>query len=172
MTAEEQFDRRMALVEEAIRDHGSYLLNYIYSFTNQWQDAEDIHTALFVYVLNNTPEDKINHLGTLLVKARFLCIDHYRKKQRNLETPMAELPEIASKNLTHIPDDPELQHRFFTKYDVDLTEDQKNALWLYGYHGYTLKEVAEQMGKPTSTIGDWIAKVRKLIAELINQKAS
>jgi RNA polymerase sigma factor (sigma-70 family) len=173
-TAEAAFERRMAAIRQAVDDYHSYLLDYLFRLTRQWQDAENLAQDLWRHVLHHFDEDKIHCLPLLRRKAYQLFIDHYRRLVRRGEVFSDSPPEVVETRTASAEDDDEagLQQRFWSEYpDIDLSEPQKEALWLYARYGYTFKEIEQKLGTPASTIGDWIALARKKLAEAINKEA-
>lgn len=62
-----------------------------------------------------------------------------------------------------------LQKKFWSEYPgIDLTEPQKQALWLHARYGFTHKEVGQKLNIPPSTVGDWIILARKKLTETLN----
>lgn len=175
MATDGEFDRRLALVEQAIDRYGGYLQGYLFDLTKQWQDAEDLLSQLFVHVLHRFPEERIMQVGVLRRKAYQLFVDYWRKKQRSVPTVDEESGhEQPAANVAPEPQTEEeeaaFKARFFSDYDVGLSEAQKEALWLHARYGYTHVEISKQLGVPSSTIGDWIKHARKRIAERINDE--
>lgn len=175
-TAEAAFERRLATVTQAVDDYHTYLLNYLYRMTHQWQDAENLMQDLWRHVLMNFDEDKIQCLPLLRRKAYQLFIDHYRRQVRRGEILSDELPEVpVSGARASITDDDEagLKKKFWADYPkINLTGQQKDALWLHARYGFTFKEIEKQLGVPASTVGDWITLGRKKLAEAINNEAN
>jgi RNA polymerase sigma factor (sigma-70 family) len=174
-TAEAVFERRVAAVSQAVDDYHTYLLNYLFSLTRQWQDAENLLQDLWRYVLLNFDEDKIHALPLLRRKAYQLFIDHYRRQVRRGEVLSDEIPEVPVQqpNFAPFTEDGEaaLREKFWSEYPgIDLTEKQKEVLWLHARYGFTFKEVADRMGEAASTVGDWVALARKKLAEMINNE--
>lgn len=172
---EAAFERRLAAVTQAVDDYHTYLLYYLEGLTRQHQDAENLAQDLWQHVLLRFDEDKIRCLPLLRRKAYQLFIDHYRRQVRRGEVLTDELPEIPAPQTDYFPgteeDEPNLRARFWSEYPtVDLTESQKEALWLHARYGFTYRKIAEQLNVPLSTVGDWIALGRKKIAAVINQE--
>jgi RNA polymerase sigma factor (sigma-70 family) len=175
--AEAAFERRMAAVTEAVGKYHAYLLDYLYRMTRQRQDAENLLQDLWRHVLLNFDEDKIGALPLLRRKAYQLFIDHYRRQVRRGETLSEEPPEVAVQgtNFSAFTEAEEiaLRKKFWSEYPtVELTSEQKEALWLHARYGFTYKEIEQRLGFPSSTIGDWIALGRKKLAEAINNETT
>ncbi|BCX48597.1 hypothetical protein HAHE_25050 [Haloferula helveola] len=166
------FDEKMEMVERSIEAHGSYLLNFLHSLTRNRQDAENLHSDLWVYVLHRFSPDRIGDIAALRRKARHLFIDHYRKLRRDPLAFVEDTPESGSGSGISEPfterEQAEFRRRFFTEFPVCLPPEHEEALWLHAWCGHTFQEVAGIMGKPASTVGDWIAGARQAFADHLN----
>lgn len=175
MSKNDEFDRRLKLVEQSVERYGKYLTNYLYGLTKQWHDAESLCNDLFICALHKFPEDKILNIGLLRFRARQLFYDYWRKRRRMNQSVISveEPPEMEYLNPPEEELNPEqdskFKERFFSEYPVEIPTLHKDALWLHARHGYTYKEISEILGQPASTIGDWITRSRKLFADYINQ---
>jgi RNA polymerase sigma factor (sigma-70 family) len=172
-TPKASFEERVELVTESVDLYHKYLLHFVFSMTNQWQDAENIVQELWKFVMVYFKDEHIKHLPRLRLKAKHLFIDHYREKQRKPAIPTDQLPEHHSlKTAPEAFTDAEesnLKEVFFEQYPgIELSEAQKEVIWLHGRYGYTHKQIAKRTGVPASTVGDWIKLARKRIAEHIN----
>ena len=171
MSTEDDFNRRLSLVETAFDKYGAYLRSYLSGLAGHY-DGEELFDDLFLFALNRFPEDKINNLSALRRKAYQLFVDRWRKQRRNPVTAVEELPEIAIPAMTPEPfteeEDAAFMKQFFSEFNVDLTEGQKTALWLHARHGYTFVECGKLMNIAPSTIGDWIKNAKIAFAEALN----
>lgn len=169
----QNFDARLKLVEQAIDEHGSYLLSYLKGLTKQKEDAEELFDDLWIWVLNKLPEDRIFHVGVLRRKAYQLFVDRWRKQKRNPVIVVEDLPDASSPDssgeaLTDA-EEQRFRARFFAEYDVDLTKQQKDVLWLSARMGYTHREISDIVGVPASTVGDCLLKCRQVFADYLNE---
>jgi RNA polymerase sigma factor (sigma-70 family) len=174
-SAEAAFERRLAAVTRAVGDYHPYLLSYLHGLTRQWQDAENLLQDLWRHVLLRFDEDKIHSLPLLRSKAYQLFIDYYRRQKRRGEILTDELPETPAPPRFFVSEgkagEAALRARFWSEYPgLDVTEDQKEALWLHARYGFTFREIAARLDVPTSTIGDWVALYRKKLSEAINHQ--
>jgi DNA-directed RNA polymerase specialized sigma24 family protein len=173
--ADAAFERRVAAVSHAVDDYHRYLLDYLYRLTRQWQDAENLLQDLWRHVLIHFKEEQIHTLPLLRRKAYQLFVDHYRRQVRRGEVLSDELPEVPSEGakLAAFTDEGEaaLREKFWAEYPgLDLTDAQKEALWLHARYGFTFKEIESRTDVPASTVGDWIALARKKLAAVINNE--
>lgn len=174
MKSEPSFEEKMEMVERAIDAHGSYLLHYLQSLTKNRHDAENLHSELFVHVLHRFRPEKIGHIGMLRRKAYQLFVDHYRKRRRDPVAVLEDPPEESCGSCREPYTEAEQENfrrRFFTDYPVAIPPEHEEALWLHAWCGHTFQEVATIMGKPSSTIGDWISGARQAFADFLNTNA-
>lgn len=171
--ADAAFARRMEAVTASVNDFHTYLLDYLHRLTGQWQDAENLAQDLWRYVLLHFEESQIHALPLLRRKAYQLFIDHYRRQTRRgevLSDELAETPAPPPANDFTDANETALRERFWSEYPgIELTDAQKEALWLHARYGFTCKEIEELMSVPASTVGDWLMLGRKRLAERINQ---
>lgn len=172
--AEAQFERRMERVMTAVDLHHAHLLDYLFQLTRHRQDSEDLAQELWRYVLHNFPEEKITALSLLRRKAYQLFVDHYRAAKRRPEVPLEEVhdrPVYVSREAAFSDaEEGRMKTSFWLEFHgIDLTEAQKEVLWLHGRYGFTYQEIAAQTGVPSSTVGDWIALGRERLMNYLNQ---
>lgn len=171
---DDAFERRMRAVGQSVDDYHAYLVDYLYRLTGQWQDAENLAQDLWRYVIVHFDEDGIRSLPLLRRKAYQLFIDHYRRLTRRGEILSDNLPETpAPQTPNDFTDEGEtaLRERFWSDYPgIELTDAQKEALWLHARYGFTCKEIEAILSVPSSTVGDWIKLGRARLAERINRE--
>lgn len=170
------FERRLAAVTASVDDFHTYLVEYVHGMTRQHQDAENIVQDLWRHVLLHFDEAHLHCLPLLRRKAYQLFVDHYRKQKRRGEVILDEAPELPARTVDFAAataeEEQALKTRFWREYPtVDLTDQQKDVLWMSARYGFTYKEIEERVGVPASTVGDWIALGRKKLAEIINTEA-
>lgn len=159
MTRERAFD-------DAFARHGEAVVRYLRKHCDDFALVQDLAQQLWCYVWTKFSVDSFRNFGLLKRKAYGLLIDELRKRNvRSFAEPMASHPEVhtlvAERTFT-ATDEALLEERFWEEFpDVDLTADQKRAFVLYKLHEYTLAEVAQMMGKPLSTVADWMEIVRR-----------
>jgi len=165
----------MRLVNRAIDAYGTSLLNYAHSLCrNNNVDADALFDDLFIYALKKFPEDKFMAYGFYRLKLYQLFVDRWRSERRRLDQPVAELPDReqpSSKEIVSEDAEIALRNRFFEDYPVDLTEIQKEALFLWARYGFTHQEIGEKLNIPRSTVADHIRIGRAAIVEYVNNQA-
>lgn len=168
------FDERMAALEDAIDRHHVYLERYLSGLTRNHADAEDILSRLWVHVLHKFKDDQIGNLPLLRRKSYQLFVDHYRAKMRDNAriTSVETLPEPGIEHLGKeaygSAEEAALKENFWNEYPVALTPEQKEVIWLSARYGFTIEEIARRMNLPHSTIGDWLQRGRRMLADYLN----
>jgi len=165
------YDRRAELLRQAVGQFHTMLVRYAYSYTRHWQDAENIVQELWKYAIVYLPEEKMNELALLRWKVQQLFKDHYRAAQRRPAIVTDELPERPDTRHQGVESsEAALKEQFFEQFhDLPLRDDQRDVFWLHARYGFTYQEIAEKTGKAVSTIGDWVALARKVIAEQLSE---
>ncbi len=164
------FYRRVELVESSFDLYHSYLQDYLFSLTRQWQDAENLAQDLWRHALLHLPESHIPQLGILRRKAYQLFVDRYRMLVRRKETLTDEVPETGGISGAPEPftesEEADLERRFWSELgDIGLDEAQRNVVWQHCRFQYTFQELSELTGTPKSTISDWVKLGRMKIRE-------
>lgn len=167
---------RERLLEVAIDQHGSYFLWYFESLCGDAHLAEDLFQQLWIHVHQKFPLAKYDQFGLLRFKAYQLYVDDARKRGvRSFVQPTDELPERLSESITTEAateeEEKAFKQKFWSQFEkVDLSENQREAFWMAERQGYTVKEIAEHMKKPTSTVHDWIKSVKTKCAAYLNEE--
>lgn len=174
-TGEVVFQQRLDKVMASVDLYHAHLQDYLFRLTRQWQDAEDILQELWRYVLLYFPEEKIESLSLLRRKAYQLFVDHYRAAKRRQEILTDELPELpvnaASQLSFSEANEAELRERFWREFHgIKLSDAQKDVLWHHARYGRTYQEIERELGVPASTVGDWVALGRELLADYLSNQ--
>lgn len=170
----DEFLKRKALIMEAVDLYQVSLRNYVHSMTRNFHDAENIMQELWVFVFRHFSEADITNFNFLRRKAYQLYVDHWRRKKRKAETDLEEIEYTLEtppydESLTE-EDEKRFKEKFWSGFPhVDLTNEQKDALWLKARFGYTIEEISEMTGKPSSTIGDWIKRSRSELKKYLSR---
>lgn len=173
--AEAVFARRLELVSEAVDLYHEYLQGYLYRLTSQWQDAENLLQDLWQHVLLHFPEGHIRQLGILRRKAWQIFVDFHRSRKRRGEVLAEEMPEPETSTVSQEAytqaEEKALRSSFWNGFPgIDLTDQQKEAVWMHARYGFTYKEIEERLGVPSSTVCDWVALARERLAGSLNEQ--
>lgn len=149
---EADLDRRAQLLTQAAKQHHLSLLHFVPGMTRQWQDAENIVQDLWRYVLIYFPEENITKKRVLFSKARSLVIDHVRASKRKPAINGEEFTEFhaakQSQETATSAEKERLKQSFFADYPgLQLSEDQRQVLWLHARYGFTYTEISTTTGR-------------------------
>lgn len=152
MTAALKFE---ILVEPHLRDLRVYCQ---YLARSKW-DAEDLYQEAlmksFVAFRNSEPERMAKSF--LFKAAKQLWIDDYRRKKRKREAP-AEFPDTPVSD----PDYPEI--RGMVEWLAGGVSERNLEMWLLSeYFGYTMRDIADQLGTTVQTVKSSLFRTRRFM---------
>ena len=155
-----------ALIEQAKSDHDAFgqlyeryaqrIYQYIYYRTSSEADAEDLAAKTFMRAWQHmaTYDDRGVPFSAWLYRiAHNLVIDHYRRRGRDSQVPIDDLPMLPS----HSEDPEQAAERALTAEALRLainrlTEEQAQVVTLRFLEGLSITEVAGSMGKTEGAI--------------------
>lgn len=130
--------------------------------------AEDLLAETYVKFLNNLTKLRKNKnpLGYLLVTARNLALDYFKKENRVTHIEDYSYESEIGASVTETYDDSE---RLLARMEQLLSEDEYQIVVLYVLSELTHKEIAEHLNKPLGTV-TWsyknaIAKLKKGLSD-------
>lgn len=125
--------------------------------TRSIADAEDITQEVFLRLLECRKVFRDSeHVKAWLIRVTInLCKNHIRDRSR--ETLVPDAPQQSEAAQTH------------TVLDAvrALPEDQRNAVYLHYYEGYTAREIAAILGSTTNTVLSRLRRAREALRETI-----
>lgn len=173
-----------SLFHEILEKHSKPLLNFIYRFTLNREDAEDLCQEVFLRVYQNAgrikPEAKF--LTILYKIASNLCIDSSRRnKTKNSRLPLssldAEPAEEAGSLERRIPGDKALQPETMAENREkeqkihlalqSLPESQRLALVLKTYEDKSYREIAEIMETTVPAVESLLFRARESLKKIL-----
>ncbi|MBT8036668.1 MAG: sigma-70 family RNA polymerase sigma factor [Verrucomicrobiae bacterium] len=163
--------RKEAKIVEAKAKHENYLLNFARSLTsNNKVQAEDVVQLVWVNLLNNPKGADYLDLPCLINNVRWRFGDLQRREGKYVEykegvnndsCPTYEQhssPKIYGEHHS----EQEQKNNFWEMFPtIELTEKQKEVVWLRIYHKYSFKQISDIAGIPKATAHDWIIFCRK-----------
>lgn len=172
-TGEAIMAAREQAVEKAVDAYGLVLFNYARRLIRDHHLAEDMLQSLWLSVLERFPLEGIMQIGMLKRRLRQIVIDRIRLKVPQIEEPFEcganDVPDRRVYEPLSATEESCLKELFWRNFqDVQLHGYEKDAFLLKARYGYTIKEVAEHLKAPTSTVSDWIQKVRRVCADSLN----
>jgi len=167
--------------KELMLDHQDRVLNIIFRFLNNKEDAEDVAQEVFVAVYQNLPTFQGNaQLSTWIHRiAVNKSMDFLRKRNRKKRLGQIKqivgLNDIEEKFAAPTSSNPHLilknkERARILKQAVDsLTKKQRTAIVLNKYEGFSYQEVAEIMQTTLSAVESLIHKgMKNLRKKLFN----
>ena len=128
-------------------------------------DAEDVVQDVFLKLLKQKDKcfNDYEHLKSWLIRVTInQCLDYKKSFFRKNTVPLENF---------EIPYEPE--ERGIMEELYQLPKDYRNILYLYYYEEYTIKEIAEILGKKQNTVNSKLTRGRrrlKKIMEVDNEK--
>lgn len=168
---------RLTAFEESFKaNHESikgWLLSNKKGLIRNIQDAENVMQQLWIYAAETYTTSDMGVKKMLYNKAGLLASDYSRKRNRKPESLFTDLTQHEDGKIKEFSPDripsKGISPRKYTREDlwskyseIDLTDVQKEVIWLYGHEGLTFIEIEEKTGVKKSTACDWIKKSRKL----------
>lgn len=156
-----------------VLEHQDRVLNIIFRFLNNNEDAEDVAQEVFVAVYQNLPAFQGNaQLSTWIHRiAVNKSLDFLRKRNRKKRfgqiQQLVRLNDIEEKYFAPISSNPHLileskERALILKQTVDtLSKKQRTAVILNKYEGFSYQEVAEIMQTTLSAVESLIHKGMK-----------
>ena len=125
-------------------------------------DAEDAVQTVFRKLLEygRTLQGPEHEKAWLIVTARNECKNQLRHWWRTRRADESELDRLSWEQRS----DGELWELILT-----LPEQEKMALYLHYYQGYSTGETAELMGKKPSTVRSWLCRARRKLKDLLEE---
>lgn len=123
-----------------------------FSFMKNKADTEDMVQDTFLRLMKSGPEfqSEKHEKAWLIVTAANLCKDSLRKAWRKNES-IDDLPEMAGEDSLHNP---------VLDAILTLPRDQKLAVFLYYYEGYSTAEIAKILGCRQGTVRSRLHRAR------------
>ena len=159
--------------KELVLDHQDRVLNIIFRFLNNKEDAEDVAQEVFVAVYQNLPTFQGNaQLSTWIHRITVnKSLDFLRKRNRKKRLGQIKqilgLNDIEKKIVDPATSNPQSimekeERAFILKQAVDsLSKKQRIAITLNKYEGFSYQEVAEIMQTTLSAVESLIHKGMK-----------
>ncbi|WP_309385635.1 RNA polymerase sigma factor [Cerasicoccus frondis] len=172
-----EFDTRVDLVMQAVDLHQTHLLHYLTGLTRNYHDAEDLLQSLWNHVLLHFKERDILSLPILRRKAYQHFVDAYRSKVRRPEDIREDYagiePVARPREAYSDAEEAQLKANFWSELSgIDLTDQQKECLWLHARFSYSYSEIADRLGIGKSTVGDAITIARDKIKQAFEHQNS
>ncbi len=148
-------------IEEVVKKYSNMVLQIAYQKTFNMSDAEDITQEVFIKLIDN--KEKIQndeHLKAWLIRVTSNLSNDYNKSFWNKKT--GELEE----NQNIMKDE-----------DIGVFEEIKklkppvyrDIVYMYFYHGYKIKEIAEILNMNINTVSSALTRAKKKLKDILGE---
>ena len=153
-------DREIVRIVETYSD---MLMRIALNRVNSIAEAEDVVQATFERLIRRQPrfETREHEKAWLIKTAIRICIDEARRASRRTSVPLNE--EIAAAYSEESFELLETVRR--------LPEHDRDAVYLYYYEEYTIKEIAKLLGEREGTIRSRLSRARKKLRAIMEGDA-
>lgn len=130
-----------------------------YSFMRNKADTEDLVQETFLKLLSTgkTFENERHEKAWLIVTASNLCKDSLKKWWRKHEN-IEDFHHLAAE---------ERQEDGILEAILQLSDDYKDAVYMYYYEGFTTAEIAEHLDCPEATVRSRLLRAKKKLQILL-----
>ena len=162
--------------EELVRRHRRRVFNIAYQFVARYDIAEDLTQELFIKIYGALDRfDRERHFVSWLTRiTRNLCIDNYRRRQRERELHSSQDIDIAT--IESPRRDPyhyvraQEKAEFLRRGLAELSSDLRKAVVLRDLQGYTYDEIATTLGIPEGTVKSRINRGRHELSRVLKDR--
>lgn len=136
--------------------HVDTVYRVCYSFLKNPSDTEDAVQSTFVQLMTHPVafRDEKHERAWLIVTASNLCkntLKHWWRRREDLDA------------CVQLPADTRDEDRQVLEAVFALPDRYKTAIYLYYFEGYQAQEIAQMLGKPSSTIRNYLTQGRRLL---------
>lgn len=150
----DQSSRPVELVEEAMTRHKDKVYRTALAIMQNATDAEDVFQDVFLKLHEKQPHfESVEHEAAWLIRVTVnRCKSMLRSSERKLTEPLLE----------SFPAQTEAQHGLIELVS-SLPPKYRTAIHLFYYEGYSIREIAEITKHKASTIGNHLARARRIL---------
>lgn len=146
-----QFER--AEVERLVHTYSDLILRLSYTYLKSTQDAEDICQSVFLKLLTSGKqfESPAHEKAWIIRAAANACKDVLRSAHRRRTVGLEVVAEATA---------PAAPTSEVMDAVMKLPEKYREAIYLYYYEGYTVREIAAMLGRSEATINAHLSRGR------------
>ena len=141
----------------AFRKYGDTVLRAAYACCGNYSEAEDITQDVFL-ILHSNPQDfeSDEHMKAWLLRAAINKCKNYKKSFRVSRTD--NIDDVSENQLkcNFTPRDSEIRENI-----SKLPQKYSSVIFLYYFEGYSIREIAEMLGKNENTVSSLLQRGRK-----------
>ena len=131
------------------------------TYLREAADTEDATQDVFLKVLAKPQEfESVEHEKAWLIRVAINRCKDLLKSSWNKRLNMESIPEPIAPDAS-----PEDSYDSTLEVVMALPENLRSCIYLYYYEGYNALEIADFMGKPHSTVRNYLSDARKVLRE-------
>ena len=159
--------------EELVRRHRRRVFNIAYQFAGRFDAAEDLSQDLFIKIYHALDRyDRQRPFVSWLTRiTRNLCIDNYRRRQRERELFLAAEVDLSRFESSELSPYTQVRNReradFLRRGLAELSPDLRTAVVLRDLKGYTYDEIAHELAIPEGTVKSRINRGRLELGRIL-----
>ena len=151
-------------IDDIIKKYGNLLYRAVYVQVGNRHDTQDILQEAFIRYLEKAPvfADEEHEKAWLLRVASNMCKDylgHWWNRKRNHltvnDTQFIEKAKTTSSVLDEVR---------------KLSFHQRNAVFLFYFEGYSMKEIAQIFHVKEGTVSSWLTRARKQLRKQMEEE--
>lgn len=154
--------------KELMEAYKKPLINLVYSFISNYDEAEEIVQDVFVsfYIKRESFEGR-SKIYTWLYRVSFnRAVDHIRKKEREKRY---RLKEYRNAQMQEAHDNDSINKIIIAESLSKLEDDFRIPLIMAEYENYSYTEISEKLDLPVNTVRTRIFRARKKLLEIIKK---
>ncbi len=129
------------------------------------EDSEDVVQDVFLKLIqqkNNIFRDS-EHLKAWLIRVTInRCLDFKKSLLHRKIVPLDNIDKLCSTGIPWEDGEQEIMEELYL-----LPEETRNILYLYYYEGYTIREIADILGKKQNTVNSKLTRGRKKLKQIL-----
>ncbi len=129
------------------------------------EDSEDVVQDVFLKLLqqkNNIFRDP-EHLKAWLIRVTVnRCLDFKKSFLYRKIVPLDNIDKLCSTGISWEDGEQKIMEELY-----QLPEETRNILYLYYYEGYTIREIADILGKKQNTVNSKLTRGRKKLKQIL-----
>ncbi|MBE6783361.1 MAG: sigma-70 family RNA polymerase sigma factor [Ruminococcaceae bacterium] len=144
-------------ITEVVKAYSNSLLKTAFAILKSVDDAEDVVQEVFIKLISKKPIFKSSeHEKAWLLRVTINTSRNLLKSSSRKNLPLEEnIPFSYAENMELL------------SVVMSLPERYRTVIHLHYYEGYSIKEIASIVRKPSATVGTQLARGRKILKEML-----
>ena len=156
--------------EQLVVSHYDTLLRIAVQHTGIRAEAEDIVQETFLHLLETDRcFESDAHAKAFLIRACInRCTDYLRSARRRRQIQLTDA-QIDPALTVPPPDADSLTSEVLAAMQ-QIRPAYRNVVYLYYYEDYSIREIAQILGKSVNTVSSWLTRARKQLKEVLQDE--